>query len=160
MQKLGPAIAFAVNDWNTVFQLGVELQWLAHLTATDGMTVIRPDLTLLGFGVIFQMEGPPTGLPIRIVDPYAPAETEPASGTLSMLGGARHQSAAVTCHHFRGAVAIVASEDGNLSAMRWDSITKPCSSIDTLNSCSICKGRVARVMLSMRASLLARAGRL
>jgi hypothetical protein len=36
------------------------------------------------------------------------------------LGGARHQSAAVTCHSFPGAIVIVASQDGELSTMRWD----------------------------------------
>lgn len=52
------AIAYALLDWRTVLRLGVELEWLAHFTATDGMTVIRPDLTLLGFGVFFRMEEP------------------------------------------------------------------------------------------------------
>jgi hypothetical protein len=114
------AIAFALGDWRTVFRLRVELEWLARLTATDGMTVIRPDLTLLGFGVFFRMEEPSGGLRIRIVDPYAAEGPEPASGDLSTLGGARHQSAAVTCHGFLGATVIVASQDGGLSAMRWD----------------------------------------
>jgi hypothetical protein len=113
-------IAFALGDWRTRFRLGVELEWLARLTATDGMTVIRPDLTLLGFGVFFRLEEPSGGLRIRIVDPYAAEGTEPASGDLSTLGGARHQSAAVTCHGFPGATVIVASQDGGLSAMRWD----------------------------------------
>ena len=112
------AIAYAVLDRRTVLRLGVELEWLAHLTATDGMTVIRPDLTLLGFGVFFRMEEPSGGLRIRIVDPYAAEGTEP--GDLSTVGGARHQSAAVTCHDFPGATVIVASQDGGLSAMRWD----------------------------------------
>jgi hypothetical protein len=113
-------ISYALLDWRTVLRLGVELEWLARLTATDGMTVIRPDLTLLGFGVFFRMEEPSGGLRIRIVDPYAAGGTGPASGDLSTLGGARHQSAAVTCHGFPGATVIVASQDGGLSAMRWD----------------------------------------
>ena len=118
--QTGSAIAFAVGDWKTPFRLGVELEWLAHLTATDGMTVIRPDLTLLGFGVFFRMETPSGGLRIRIIDPYAAEGAAPASDDLSTLGGARHQSAAVTCHGFPGAAVIVASQDGGLSAMRWD----------------------------------------
>jgi hypothetical protein len=118
--QTSPAITYMLGDWRTVFRLGVELEWLAHLTATDGMTVIRPDLTLLGFGVFFLMEEPSGGLRIRIVDPYAAEGTEPASGDLSTVGGARHQSAAVTCHGFPGATVIVASQDGGLSAMRWD----------------------------------------
>jgi hypothetical protein len=118
--QTGSAIASALGDWSTVFRLGVELEWLAHLTATDGMTVIRADLTLLGFGVFFRMEEPSGGLRIRIADPYAAERSEPASGDLSTVGGARHQSAAVTCHGFPGATVIVASQDGELSAMRWD----------------------------------------
>jgi hypothetical protein len=114
------AISFALLDRSTFSQLGVELERLARLTATDGMTVIRPDLTLLGFGVFFPMEEPSDGLQIRIVDPFAAEGTEPASGRLSTLGGARHQSAAVTCHSFPGSIVIVASQDGELSVMRWD----------------------------------------
>jgi hypothetical protein len=118
--RTSDAISYALLDWRTVLRLGVELEWLAHLTATDGMTVIRPDLTVLGFGVFFRMEVSSGGLPLRIIDPSVPEGTEPAAADLSTLGGARHQSAAVTCHELRGAMAIVVSEDGHLSVMRWD----------------------------------------
>ena len=117
---IGPAITYTLGDQRTAFRLGVELEWLAQLTATDGMTVIRPDLTLLGFGVFFRMEEPSGGLRIRMVDPYAAEGTAPALGDLSTLGGARHQSAAITCHGFPGATVLVVSQDGDLSAMRWD----------------------------------------
>jgi hypothetical protein len=84
------------------------------------MTVIRPDLTLLGFGVFFRMDEPSGGLRIRIIDPFVGEGTKPVSDGLSTLGGARHQSAAVTCHSFPGSLVIVASQDGELSTMRWD----------------------------------------
>lgn len=40
-----------------------------------------------------------------------------------MIGGARHQSAAVTCRRFPGSLAIVASQAGSLSSMQWDAPT-------------------------------------
>jgi len=97
-----------------------ELEWLARLTLTDGMTVIQRDLTLLGFGVFFDAQDKPDS-PTRIVliDPYDDgSDSEPKA--LASIGGARHQSAAVTCRRFPGAIAVVASQDGSLSSMKWD----------------------------------------
>jgi hypothetical protein len=96
-----------------------QLEWLGHLTATDGMTVIRPDLTLLGFGVFFDTkEDDQEPTRVVVIDPYDDEETrEPKP--LALIGGARHQSAAVTCRRFPGATAIIASQDGSLSSMAW-----------------------------------------
>jgi hypothetical protein len=97
-----------------------ELEWLARLTLADGMTVIERDLTLLGFGIFFDAQDKPDS-PTRVVliDPYDDgSDSEPK--TLASIGGARHQSAAVTCRRFPGAVAVVASQDGSLSSMKWD----------------------------------------
>jgi hypothetical protein len=101
-------------------QFAGELEWLGRLTATDGMTVILPDLTLLGFGIFFdtqdQMETPTR---VSVFDPYdenAGHQPQP----LASIGGARHQSAALTCRRFPGATAIVASQDGSLTSMKWD----------------------------------------
>lgn len=98
-------------------QLGVELEWLAQLTATDGMTVGGYDLTLYGFGIFFQVSEPQ--LQVRVVDPYSPGSDAAPRPTVA-LGGARHQSAAATCHKIPGATAIVASQDGTLTVMRSD----------------------------------------
>jgi hypothetical protein len=96
------------------------LEWLARLTGTDGMTVILPDFTLLGFGVFFNTEekvGAPTLAFTK--DPYDETATH-APKPLNTVGGARHQSAAVTCRNLPGSLAIVASQDGTLSSMKWD----------------------------------------
>lgn len=106
---------FSSNDLD--IQLGVELEWLAQLTATDGMTVVTTDLTLVGFGVFFKSSDP--GIVARIKNPYAAHPDDPLRPVAS-LGGARHQSAAVTCYALPGSVALVASQDGTLTAMRRD----------------------------------------
>ena len=101
-----------------------ELEWLARLTATDGMTVILPDLTLLAFGVFFNtqdVDDNPTR--VAVIDRYDDgSDLEPKA--LASIGGARHQSAAVTCRRFPGAIAVVASQDGSLSSMTWTPTAK------------------------------------
>jgi hypothetical protein len=97
-----------------------ELEWLGRLTATDGMTLIHPDLTVLGFGVFFDIqEDDENRTRVVVIDRY---DEEPhlAPELLASIGGARHQSAAVTCRRFPGATAIVASQDGSLSSMKRD----------------------------------------
>jgi hypothetical protein len=71
--------------------LAAELDALARLTATDGMVLIHPDLTLLGFGVFFRLGEPECA--IESHDPYERMIRPIAA--LSELGGARHQSAAI-----------------------------------------------------------------
>jgi hypothetical protein len=51
--KLSPETALVWADDMVRARFASELEWLARLTATDGMTVILPDLTLLAFGVFF-----------------------------------------------------------------------------------------------------------
>lgn len=101
---------------NPDLQLAVELEWLAQLTATDGMTVVDTNLNLCGFGLFFSMSSEKVS--VEIVDPYAPGTRD--AREVASLGGARHQSAAVTCHALPDATAIVASQDGTLTAMRRD----------------------------------------
>ena len=123
--QTGPAITYTLSDQSTVFRLGVELEWLAHLTATDGMTVIRPDLTFLGFGVFFRMEEPSGGLRIRISTPIRRKGSILCLVTFPRLVG-HDISLLITCHGFPGATVIVVSQDGDLSAMRWDPEDKSC----------------------------------
>jgi len=100
-----------------------ELEWIARLTATDGMTVILPDYTLLGFGVFFNtQEKKDSPTRVLVLDPYdEEMQSEPKS--LDTLGGARHQSAAVICRRYPGSLEIVASQDGSLSSMQLDTST-------------------------------------
>jgi hypothetical protein len=102
--------------------LAAELDALAHLTATDGMVLILPDLTILGFGIFFAVKDVECG--IELQDPYERAGRAVA---LSQLGGARHQSAAVAAARLPGTLAIVVSTDGTLTAMRRADNTRPLS---------------------------------
>ncbi len=101
--------------------LAAELDALARLTATDGMVLIQPDLTLLGFGVFFNLGE--VACEIEAHDPYERAPRKIAG--LTALGGARHQSAASAAARIPGALAIVASSDGSLTAMRRESADAP-----------------------------------
>jgi len=118
--QLSPEVALIWTDDMIRARFASELEWLARLTATDGMTVILPDLTLLGFGVFFDtQESKDSATRVVIIDPYD-QESSREPKDLASVGGARHQSAAVTCRRFPGAVAVVASQDGSLSSMKWD----------------------------------------
>jgi hypothetical protein len=94
--------------------LAAELDAVARLTATDGMVLILPNLTILGFGVFFVVAD--LDCAIELHDPYERAPETFAS--LSRLGGARHQSAAVAAARLPGALAVVVSSDGTVTTMR------------------------------------------
>jgi hypothetical protein len=113
-----PEMAVYWSDEMRRSYFGSQLDWLGRLTATDGMTLIASDLTLLGFGVFFdtkEQDGSPTQ--VRVIDPYSD-ETGSEPRPLASVGGARHQSAVVTCRRFPGASAVVTSQDGGLSSVR------------------------------------------
>jgi hypothetical protein len=93
------------------------LDWLAQLTATDGMTIVRSDLTALAFGVIIQARS--DGENPRILR-QGLLDATPTDIRLEDLGGGRHQSAARACIRLKGAVAYVATQDGGLTTVRWD----------------------------------------
>jgi len=112
---------FLLGGYEIREELAAELDALARLTATDGMVLIHPDLTLLGFGVFFKL-GEAECL-IESHDPYE--RTSKAIAQLSALGGARHQSAAIAAARIPGALAIVASRDGSLTAMRRETSEAP-----------------------------------
>jgi hypothetical protein len=116
-----PEVWMFWNDDLIRSQFASALAWLGGLTATDGMTVIRSDLTLLCFGAFFHVKDDQT-YPTRVVlfDLFG-EDTSQESLPLEAIGGARHQSAAVTCRNLPGAHAIVASQDGKVSSMTWDS---------------------------------------
>ncbi|KYF76673.1 hypothetical protein BE20_06520 [Sorangium cellulosum] len=97
--------------------LADELEAVARLTATDGMVLILPDLTLLGFGVFFKSaKFADLKCAIEVYDPYERERQNVTS--LEQLGGARHQSAAVAAARLPGALAIVVSSDGTVTTMR------------------------------------------
>ncbi|HEV3143988.1 MAG TPA: hypothetical protein VGZ47_08905 [Gemmataceae bacterium] len=107
--------------------LSSELEWLGDLTGTDGMTVVQRDFTLLGFGVFFNMNDTaeaPTEVSVTDLCNEGP-DSDHWPTSAAQIGGARHQSAAITCRHMPGAVAIVASQDGMLTSMTCESVTPP-----------------------------------
>lgn len=119
-QVLAALIMPTLGDPTREPSLRAALESIAHFTGTDGMTVISPDLTVLCFGAFFRTDKSRDGFRIENLDPYHGANSDPVPDKLENVGGARHQSAAVTCHELRGSTAIVASQDGALSSMRWD----------------------------------------
>jgi hypothetical protein len=111
-----PEIVHLLGDASSHF--AAELEWLGRLTATDGMTVITEDLTLLGFGVFFDTNEEKDPTQVLVVDLYNDT-ADHMSQSVGMIGGARHQSAAITCRRIPDARAIVASQDGSLTSMIW-----------------------------------------
>jgi hypothetical protein len=110
-------IAINMADRRPRETLTEQLEAVAKPTSTDGMVVVSADLTVLGFGVFFSVPESPR-LEVVINDPY---EREPRRiSVLTELGGARHQSAAVEALSVHGALALVTSADGSLTAMRAD----------------------------------------
>ncbi len=93
---------------------------LAQFTAIDGAVVLTPDLNVLAFGVMLAGNVEDSEhLKILSVDPLDHSESNTYI-TLKDFKGARHQSAArfVACQ--KRAVAIVVSQDGNVTAFVWE----------------------------------------
>ena len=102
--------------WQDAVNRAVEA--VAGLTAVDGATVIRSNYDLMAFGAkIARRKGSPQVEQVTV--------TEPIEGDLAFtvhptqLGGTRHLSAAQFVHDQRGAVALVASQDGRFTVFAW-----------------------------------------
>lgn len=93
---------------------------LAQLTSVDGATVISRELDLIGFGAKIKYD-PKSDNP-QIVYKLDPLEGEGAITAKEMheLGGMRHQSAANFVAECQEAIALVVSEDGNVTAFVWN----------------------------------------
>jgi hypothetical protein len=94
------------------------VEGLAGLTAVDGATIITDRHELLAFGATI----------VRRKDSAQVAQvigTEPIEGAGAViaepatLGGTRHLSAAQFAHDQRGAIALVASQDGRFTVFGW-----------------------------------------
>ncbi len=93
---------------------------IAQFTAIDGAVILAPDLNVLALGVFFAGKVEDfEHINILSVDPLDHSESN-AYITLKDFKGARHQSAArfVACQ--KRAVAIVVSQDGNVTAFVWE----------------------------------------
>jgi hypothetical protein len=87
---------------------------IARLTAVDGALVMTPDRYTYCFGAKIQAIDPaPSAFELQVLKPiegYAQA-----SLNFSDLGGTRHQSAAQFAYDQPGAIALVASQDGDVT---------------------------------------------
>jgi len=102
--------------WQDAINRAVEV--VAGLTAVDGATVLTKQYELLAFGAkIARRKGSPQIEQVTV--------TEPVEGNVALtvhptqLGGTRHLSAAQFVHDQRGAVALVASQDGRFTVFAW-----------------------------------------
>ena len=90
---------------------------VAQLTAVDGATVVSHDLALIGFGAMIKE----TSLSFDVVE-IDPLDHEDYINRSSVekIGNKRHQSAARFIQEQRDAVALVVSQDGNVTAFVWE----------------------------------------
>lgn len=101
-------------------ELNRQSDCLAQLTSVDGATVVSRELDLIGFGAKIKYD-PKSDNP-QIVYKIDPLEGEGAitAKTMNELGGMRHQSAANFVSEYKEAIALVVSEDGNVTAFVWN----------------------------------------
>ena len=102
--------------WQDAVERAVEA--IAGLTAVDGATIMTTDYQLLAFGAkIARRKGSPQVEQVTLTEPIegdVPQQLHP-----SALGGTRHLSAAQFVHDQRGAIALVASQDGRFTVFAW-----------------------------------------
>lgn len=87
---------------------------LGTLTAVDGATVMSTDFTLIGFGAKIIPRGEPPAT-VEISDPLEEADGKEVP--FSNFSGTRHQSAVQFVNDNRGALGLVASQDGYMTFM-------------------------------------------
>jgi hypothetical protein len=92
---------------------------IAQLTTVDGAVLIDRSLRVITFGARlkpFQVDNAPATVIVS-----EPIEgSKPVVEAVISLGGTRHQSAAQFVYDHKNCLAIVVSQDGPISLMRWD----------------------------------------
>jgi hypothetical protein len=102
--------------WREAFIDSVDA--MAGLTAVDGATIINDQYELLAFGAkIARRKGSPQIEQVVLTEPIMDSVATNANPT--QLGGTRHLSAAQFVHDQRGALALVASQDGHFTVFAW-----------------------------------------
>jgi hypothetical protein len=110
------APAVGDHDWQDDFAHAVD--GLAGLTAVDGATLISEQFDVLAFGAkITRRRGHQSVERVTVTEPIEGIAM--TSVGPSQLGGTRHFSAAQFVHDQRGAIALVASQDGRFTIFRW-----------------------------------------
>lgn len=98
--------------------LRLAIAGLAGLTAVGGATVMNTRLELLAFGAkIRRPDGADEVEEVTLLEPIADHRATLVGP--DALGGTRHRSAAQFAHDQRGALALVASQDGRFTIFRW-----------------------------------------
>jgi hypothetical protein len=91
---------------------------IAGLTGVDGATVVTSRYELLAFGAkIARQRGSPVVEQIIVTEPIEGGTVERMHP--GQLGGTRHLAAAQFVYDQRGAVALVASQDGRFTIFAW-----------------------------------------
>ena len=94
------------------------IDMIGGLTAVDGATLITRRYELLAFGAkIVRRRGSPQVQQVTVTEPVeggVAAVVDPVQ-----IGGTRHVSAAQFVHDQRGALALVASQDGRFTVFAW-----------------------------------------
>ena len=104
------------HEWQEEFRRAVAA--MAGLTAVDGAMLISDRYELLAFGAkITRRRGSTPVERVVVTEPIEGSGTEIL--TPAQLGGTRHLSAAQFAHDQRGAVALVASQDGRCTVFKW-----------------------------------------
>jgi hypothetical protein len=97
---------------------GRAIDAIAGLTAVDGATVVTSRYELLAFGAkIVRRRAAPVVEQIIVTEPIEGGTAQRMHP--GQLGGTRHLSAAQFIHDQRGAVALVASQDGRFTIFAW-----------------------------------------
>ncbi|MCA9665987.1 MAG: hypothetical protein KC503_10380 [Myxococcales bacterium] len=94
------------------------VRFFASLANVDGALVLGPDLHVLAFGAMIQT----VKEQIRVVNCTSSAGDGAELLDVSMIGGARHQSAAHFCWQRPKALAVVVSQDGRVSCFYKDGV--------------------------------------
>jgi hypothetical protein len=104
------------DEWSEAADRAIDA--IAGLTGVDGATVITSRYEILAFGAkITRRRGAPTVEQIIVTEPIEGGTAQRMHP--GQLGGTRHLSAAQFVHDQRGAVALVASQDGRFTIFAW-----------------------------------------
>jgi hypothetical protein len=107
------------HEWQEDLRRAVDA--IAGLTAVDGATVITTAYELVAFGAkITRRRGHPLVRRVMVTEPIEGAQAFIA--TPAQLGGTRHLSAAQFVSDQRDAIALVASQDGRFTIVKWSPV--------------------------------------
>ena len=103
-------------EWQEALRRSIAM--VAGLTAVDGATIVSTEYDLLAFGAkIGRRQRSPQIEQVMLTEPIVGSAPQVLNS--AQLGGTRHISAAQFIHDQRGALALVASQDGRFTVFAW-----------------------------------------